>query len=120
MADRVIFAGVRTNVQAFYHAMDAFLLPSLFEGLPVVLVEAQAAGLPCFVADTIDRGAAFASGVEFLPLEDPEAWADDLAGASLARNPLAQTQALAAGFDVRTSAEILQAFYLRRYAEVTR
>ena len=120
VADRVIFAGVRTNVQAFYHAMDAFLLPSLFEGLPVVLVEAQAAGLPCFVADTIDRGAAFASGVEFLPLEDPEAWADALAGASLARNPLAQTQALAAGFDVRTSAEILQAFYLRRYAEVTR
>ena len=87
VADRVIFAGVRTNVQVFYHAMDAFLLPSLFEGLPVVLVEAQAAGLPCFVSDTIDRGAAFADGVHFLPLGDTDAWAAALAGADLARNP---------------------------------
>ena len=119
LAKRVIFAGVRTNVQAFYHAMDAFLLPSLFEGLPVVLVEAQAAGLPCFVSDTIDRGAAFADGVHFLPLEDPAAWARALAKNGLARNPNAQAQALEAGFDVRTSAGILQEFYLRRYAEVT-
>ena len=120
VAERVIFAGVRTNVQAFYHAMDAFLLPSLFEGLPVVLVEAQVAGLPCFVSDTVDRGAAFADKVFFLPLDSPEAWADALAAADLTRNPLARTQALAAGFDVRTSAQILQDFYLRRYAEVTR
>ena len=119
VADRVIFAGVRTNVQVFYHAMDAFLLPSLFEGLPVVLVEAQAAGLPCFVSDTIDRGAAFADGVHFLPLGDTDAWAAALAGADLARNPAARDQALAAGFDVHTSAGILQEFYLRRWQEVT-
>ena len=50
LSDRVIFAGVRKDMAALYHAMDVFLLPSLFEGLPVVLVEAQAAGLPCFVA----------------------------------------------------------------------
>ena len=54
LSDRVIFAGVRKDMAALYHAMDVFLLPSLFEGLPVVLVEAQAAGLPCFVADTVD------------------------------------------------------------------
>ena len=58
LSDRVIFAGVRKDMAALYHAMDVFLLPSLFEGLPVVLVEAQAAGLPCFVADTVDPGAA--------------------------------------------------------------
>lgn len=46
LSDRVIFAGVRKDMAALYHAMDVFLLPSLFEGLPVVLVEAQAAGLP--------------------------------------------------------------------------
>ena len=55
LGDSVIFAGVRSNIQSFYDAMDAFLLPSLFEGLPVVLVEAQTAGLPCFVADTVDK-----------------------------------------------------------------
>ena len=99
-----------------------FLLPSLFEGLPVVLVEAQVAGLPCFVADTVDAGAAFAPNVQFLPLDTPAAWADAIVNAvardGLARNPEAQAQAIDAGFDVRTSAAYLQNFYLRRQAEV--
>ena len=118
VADRVIFAGVRTNVQAFYAAMDAFLLPSLFEGLPVVLVEAQASGLPCFVSDTVDEGAAFASNVFFLPLDRPELWAETIAGARLKRNPKARQNAVAAGFDIHTSARILQDFYLHRWQEV--
>ena len=122
LGDAVIFAGVRTHMPAFYHAMDAFLLPSLFEGLPVVLVEAQVAGLPCFVADTVDAGAAFAPNVQFLPLDTPAAWADAIVNAvardGLARNPQAQAQAIDAGFDVRTSAAYLQNFYLRRQAEV--
>ena len=120
VAGRVIFAGVRTNVQAFYAAMDAFLLPSLFEGLPVVLVEAQTAGLPCFVSDTVDAGAAFAPNVRFLPPDAPDAWAQAIANADLTRNPDARQNALDAGFDVHTSARILQDFYLRRYAEVAR
>lgn len=118
VADKVIFAGVRTNVQAFYAAMDAFLLPSLFEGLPVVLVEAQASGLPCFVSDTVDRGAAFAPNVTFLPLDRPEIWAHAIRYTDLTRNPHAQQDAMDAGFDIHTSARILQEFYLRRWQEV--
>jgi glycosyltransferase involved in cell wall biosynthesis len=54
LSDRVAFAGTRPDVpRLMLGAMDAFLLPSLFEGLPLVLVEAQAAGLPCFVSDVI-------------------------------------------------------------------
>lgn len=49
----VRFLGSRGDVPDLYQAMDAFCLPSRFEGLPVVLVEAQAAGLPCIVADSI-------------------------------------------------------------------
>lgn len=120
LGDRVIFAGVRSGVQDYYAAMDVFLLPSLFEGLPVVLVEAQAAGLPCFVADTVDRGAAFADSVRFLPLHDEAAWADAIAAADLTRDTSARQKAVDAGFDVHTSAEILQEFYLRRHGEATR
>ena len=116
----MIFAGVRSNMQGFYDAMDAFLLPSLFEGLPVVLVEAQTAGLPCFVADTVDMGAAFTDRVHFLPLQDEAAWANTIAGASLRRDPDARRKAVEAGYDIHHSAEILQEFYLHRYAEVTR
>ena len=119
LGDSVIFAGVRSNIQSFYDAMDAFLLPSLFEGLPVVLVEAQTAGLPCFVADTVDRGAAFTDRVKFLPLNDTAAWANAIAAASFRRDPRAREKAIKAGYDIHTSAEVLQAFYLRRYTEVT-
>lgn len=120
LGEAVIFAGVQSNVPDYYDAMDAFLLPSLFEGLPVVLVEAQAAGLPCFVADTVDRGAAFARQVAFLPIDKPDAWADAVRRIPLRRDPEAQAAAVAAGFDIRTSAAILQAFYLRRHEEAAR
>ena len=115
-----IFAGVRKDMAALYHAMDVFLLPSLFEGLPVVLVEAQAAGLPCFVADTVDPGAAFAGNIHYLPLQNEAAWADAIAAADLTRDPSAQAKAIAAGFDVHTSAGILQKFYLEQTQKYTK
>ena len=116
LGERVVFAGVRSNTADYYHAMDAFLLPSLFEGLPVVLVEAQAAGLPCFVADTVAPSAALADGVRFLPLEKNR-WVEALAGASLARNPRALEQTRAAGYDICLTAQKLQEFYLSKYPE---
>lgn len=114
LGSSVIFAGVRGEMYRYYRAMDAFLLPSLFEGMPVVLIEAQAAGLPCFVSDTVDRGAAFARNVHFLPLGDPSLWAHVIARSNLKRDPNAQAMARAAGFDVRTSARKLQKFYLEQ------
>lgn len=117
--DQVIFAGVKGNTADYYHAMDAFLLPSLFEGLPVVLVEAQAAGLPCFVSDTVDHSAAFADGVQFLPLVQ-EAWVNVLASAHLARNPNALQQTRAAGYDMADTARKLQEFYLQKDQEARR
>lgn len=53
--DKVKFLGVRNDVNEIYQAMDAFLLPSSFEGLPVVGIEAQTAGLPCFFSDKISK-----------------------------------------------------------------
>lgn len=64
----VSFMGTRYDVPKLLQAMDAFLLPSLFEGLPVVMVEAQAAGLPCFVADTITKESDISGNVEFYSL----------------------------------------------------
>ena len=116
LGDAVIFAGVKSNTADYYRAMDAFLLPSLFEGLPVVLVEAQAAGLPCFAADTVDRGAAFTPSVQFLPLQET-AWVNALEKADLARNPNALAETRAAGYDIIDSAKKLQEFYLRKDKE---
>lgn len=117
IADRVIFAGLQRDTAAYYDAMDAFLLPSLFEGLPVTLVEAQAAGLPCFVSDTVDVTSGFCSGVQFLPLNNAPAWADALLATPLTRNPQATRQVRAAGYDIVNTARFLQEFYLNAYEE---
>lgn len=75
----VQFLGIRKDTNELYQAMDAFLLPSLFEGLPVVLVEAQASGLPCYVADTITKESDISENVKFYSLEcSPEVWATEI------------------------------------------
>lgn len=72
----VRFLGTRKDTNELYQAMDAFLLPSLFEGLPVVMIEAESAGLPCFVADTITKESDISGNVHFIPLSmEPAAWA---------------------------------------------
>lgn len=76
--DNVIFTGVRTDVKDILVCCDCFLMPSLFEGLPFSLVEAQAAGLPCIVSDTVTREADLGL-TEYLSLESgAENWAKSI------------------------------------------
>lgn len=75
--NKVIFIGNVPNVNEYLQALDLFLLPSLFEGLPVSVVEAQAAGLPCLCSDEVTNEVAITDGTYFLPLSLPsEFWAD--------------------------------------------
>lgn len=77
IADRVIFVGVRSDIPRVLSAMDVFVFPSLYEGMPNTVIEAQATGLPCIIADTITREADITSLVQYLSLEDaPEKWAE--------------------------------------------
>ncbi len=57
VTDRIIFTGVRTDVKEILACCDCFLMPSLFEGLPFSLIEAQAAGLRCIVSDVVTKEA---------------------------------------------------------------
>ena len=74
--EQVLFAGVVDNVPDYLSAMDIFLLPSLYEGLPVVCVEAQAAGLPCLISDQVTREIALTDQVWFLANGDQVSWCD--------------------------------------------
>lgn len=78
VADRVMFLGQRGDVDRLYQAFDAFALPSLYEGLCLVGVEAQAAGLPCLLSDRITREVDVTGAVQFLSIGDPERWATAL------------------------------------------
>lgn len=75
----VIFAGSQTNVEQFYSAMDVFVLPSRFEGLGIVYIEAQACGLPTFASDVVPEDIAVTDLVSFIPLkEDASVWAEKI------------------------------------------
>ncbi|MEE1349137.1 MAG: glycosyltransferase family 1 protein [Dialister hominis] len=63
--------GRRNDTADLYQAMDVFFLPSLFEGLPVTALEAQATGLPCLVSDTVSNEFVYTDQVSFFSLEDP-------------------------------------------------
>lgn len=78
LSDRVIFYGLSREVEKLMQAMDVFVLPSHFEGLPIVGVEAQAAGLPCIFSDAITREVALTDNVLFLPADSASvsAWAE--------------------------------------------
>lgn len=69
LEDAVIFLGKRSDVDELYSAMDLFVLPSLYEGLPVVGVEAQVSGLPCIFSNEITREVAITENVYFLPID---------------------------------------------------
>lgn len=112
IADRVKFMGNCKDTERYYQAMDIFLLPSFFEGLPGVLVEAQAAGLKCFVSDTVTREAKATDLVTYLSIEQPaENWAKEiLERADYERRNTAQ-ELTAAGFNVYTQAGGYRLFY---------
>ncbi|MEW4354203.1 glycosyltransferase family 1 protein [Streptococcus pneumoniae] len=78
IADKVLFLGARKDIPQLLQAMDVFVLPSLYEGLGIVAIEAQAAGLKCLLADTVPKEAKITNHATFLPLKE-EAWVEALA-----------------------------------------
>ena len=117
IADRVIFAGVRSDVNDLMQAMDVFVFPSLFEGLPVVAVEAQAAGLPCVVSDRVPEECVRTQGlVTFLSLEiGADRWAEQILSAAQTRRRDTSAEIKANGFDITENAAKLQRFYLEHW-----
>ena len=113
LTDRVLFAGVQSDVPAFMNAFDLFLLPSNFEGSPVTLVEAQGCGVPCLASTNVPDDGSVPELVHFLPLDAPlSAWA-----------ALADTLAVggdhtdywptlsAAGYELKTAARRMEQLY---------
>ena len=101
IADRVIFAGVRSDVPRILSAMDVFVFPSLYEGMPNTVIEAQATGLPCIIADTITREADITGLVQYLSLNDtPDTWAERALQAAKAPRKDTKAQFISNRYDI--------------------
>jgi glycosyltransferase involved in cell wall biosynthesis len=116
LSDRIIFTGNTDKVGDFLQAMDVMLLPSLFEGFPLVTIEWQASGLPCLLSDTITKECKIVDNVYYLSInENPKKWAD-LAINSLTDNRGVDSERACylirkAGFDINdNSIELLKLY----------
>lgn len=113
LTESVRFLGLRSDVPDLLRAMDVFLFPSLYEGLPMTLVEAQAAGLPILASSAVPKESAVAGLVEFMPLSDtPQKWADKLLKmAREAKRRDTYDEIAAAQYDISANAKWLEEFY---------
>ncbi len=113
--DKVKFLGVRTDVNRLLQGMDAFVFPSLYEGLPVTLVEAQTSGLPCIISDRIPRDAILADDLVSVETLDQPAtvWADKIMKrlVNIPQRKDCSSEIAAKGFDIHTTAKWLEGFY---------
>ncbi|MCD8129770.1 MAG: glycosyltransferase family 1 protein [Lachnospiraceae bacterium] len=114
--DNVRFLGIRDDVDFLLNALDVFILPSLYEGLPVVLVEAQANGLPVVASDSITKEMAVTDLISFLPLTaSASEWARAVINAverESDRKSCAE-KIKDAGYDIAVESKKMQEFYIR-------
>lgn len=113
--ERVLNLGRRDDIKQFYNSFDTFLLPSLYEGMPVVGIEAQCAGLPIFFSKNITEETTASDFAHYISLDSSaEEWAKEIV--SIMNKPQsdrtnAYKQVIASGFDSKNEAMRLQKYY---------
>lgn len=111
--DSVIFTGVRSDVERILCAMDVFILPSLYEGFPVTLVEAQCTGLPCLISDSITSEVKITNLITEKSLSDSvEKWVASINQVLKLPRKDRSEEIRKAGYDIKTTASDLERFYL--------
>lgn len=110
----LIFTGVRKDVNRLLQGFDVFIFPSHFEGLGIVAIEAQAAGLPCLVSETIPKEVQVTNLVSFLPIDSSEQtltlWVNKIKSAERTRRNTAR-EIIDAGYDISETIQWLSNFY---------
>ena len=113
LSDKVIFTGVRSDVNDLMQGMDVFLFPSLYEGLGIVLIEAQAAGLKCIISDTIPKDGVLTDDVTCISLtQSPIVWANEILKYQEYKRANNKEIIKKANYDIKNNAKKLEQFYI--------
>lgn len=111
--ENIIFLGLRDDVQDLLQAFDVFVLPSLFEGLPLVGIEVQAAGLPCIMSDSITDEIKITDTIEFISLnKGAEYWANAILKYSNVNRKDTYEEIVNAGYEAKRAAKKLEKYYI--------
>ena len=109
LEDTVQFLGVRSDLEGPYQAMDVFVFPSKSEGLGVVLLEAQANGLPCVTSDVVPHQVKVNDNLHFLPLEDgAQKWASFILNQAVRQGRVGQEQFMNSPYNMARQAQLVQ------------
>lgn len=114
LQDSVMFLGMRRDISEIIQAMDIFVFPSLFEGLPITLIEAQANGLPIFTSkDVIPKEIKMSENLEFISLkESPQKWAEKIIKANLTNKSEKNIKIINdKGFDIKDEVKKMEKFF---------
>ena len=118
LTERVHLLGTRDDVNQWYSAFDCLMMPSLFEGLPFVLVEAQAAGLPCVVSAEVSLDANITGLVEYVPLrESAQKWAQIILRACQKPRCDVSQRLIEAGYSIEDTAKEVTAIIESAFEE---
>lgn len=111
LTEKVVFAGIRDDIAEILSAIDCFLMPSLFEGLPVTLVEAQASGVRCLVSDTITKEVELTDAIEYFSIrKSAEEWAKQIK--KNPKNRIEYNKKIKfSSFDIKIEVKELENFY---------
>lgn len=114
ISDHILFLGQRTDVNHLYQAFDVFCLPSRYEGLGMVAIEAQVAGCPCVLSDQVPHEADISEKTSFISLENRSSWTLTLLNISsqITNRQIKTSNALSEKYDISASANRLTSLYV--------
>lgn len=118
LLDKVKFLGARDNVNDLMQSMDVFILPSLYEGIPLTMIESQASGLNCIISDKVPKECIITENVKSISKkEDSEHWANEIIKCKNKIRKNLSNEIQDAKFDIKSNAIWLQEFYLENMAK---
>lgn len=118
LQDCVLMTGNVTNVSDWMQAIDYLLMPSLYEGVPLTLIEAQVAGLKCFVSDKVSKEVNITGNIKFLPLDKLSGWLDIAFLDNEYNRKIDLKMIQENGYDVKTNIHLIEKLYNRQEEKI--